>query len=742
MAYAGPGQAAGGDLDAGQIWRALKRRSAWIVLPVMIACGGSAFFVTTATPRYTADARVLLQPGDNYYTRPGSTPERDSQIQIDEREAASQVLVISSRDLAKRAVDRLGLQGNPEFDRSASLFGAATNLLASLGLVRANDSERLIDRFVERVTAFPVGQSRVIAIEFTSQDPDLAARGANTVADIYLEMQEEAKQRIARSASSWLNGAIEPLRQKVADAEAKVEAFRAQAGIIIATNNATLQQQQLAELSTQLNQVRAAQADAQAKAKLLREALASGRTLDISEVANNELVRKLVADRTTAKAQLALESRSLLPGHPRIKELQAQLADIDAQITAAASKAVRTLENDARIAAGRVDALAAALEATKQQSIAAGEKEVELRALEREAKSQREQLEAMMTRYREASARESKEATPPDARIVQRADPPVFPSFPKKLPTIIIATLATFLVTTVGVVTAELLSGRAFTAPAAPAPAAEPLGRAVARADEDLGWQPKPRRNREAKWEPDPEPVPPSAAPVESAFARAVAAAEAADRDDLVAPKAALAGEASASAVACQQVQVSDLAREVELAAHAASPFRCVFVPTAGASARDAALTVGRSLSRTRRVVLVDGDATSQARAGAGFAELVAGQASFVQVIHRDPASRLHLVSAGALDASALVDQAQGLELALGALGQTYDGVLVAGPYPRDGAPSRDALEAMLGNAELAVIVAGPGGAPAEVDELARQFSHSGLRTAWLSWWQEKGVAA
>lgn len=721
MADAGPVPAIGGDLDAGQLGRALRRRSPLILLATLIVFGLTALWVNTATPRYTADARILLQPGDNYYTRPGQSAERD--LQIDEREVASQVLLVTSRDLAKRAVDRLQLKGNPEFDTSASVAGALKSGLVYLGLARASENEQLIDRFVERVTAFPVGQTRVMAIEFTSSDPDLAARGANAIAEIYLELQEEAKLRVARNASSWLNGAIEPLRQKLADAEAKVEAFRSSAGLLVATNNATLQQQQLAELNTQLNQVRGAQADSQAKAKLLREALAGGRTLDVSDVANNDLVRKLVTDRTTAKAQIALESRSLGPGHPRMKELQAQLADIDAQISAAALKAVRTLENDARVAQARVDALAGALDATKQQSIAAGEKDVELRALEREARSQREQLEAMMTRYREATARDVKDASPPDARIVQRADPPVAPSFPKKGPMIIIATLATLLVMTIWVICAELLSGRAFgPVPAAYAPAF-PLGAGaapVASASPALAAEP------EASWRPRLRPAEPDdIAPAEHALARL--AADAAQRMPAEPRRETPDGS----------VSLADAASAFDVAIGSGTVRRCLVTPIGGAPARDLALTLGRRLASARRLALIDAD-TSGRESTAGFAELISGHASFIQVIHRDPASRLHLVSSGALSAEAITSQAAGVELALGALSQTYDAVIVATPP----AEERAILRVLAQCADMAVLAVGPHASAEDVADAAASLSAWGLRVVRLSADRAQDVAA
>ena len=145
------------------------------------------------------------------------------------------------------------------------------------------------------------------------------------------------------------------------------------------------------------------------------------------------------------RAQLAEQSSTLLDGHPRIKELKAQLGDLDRQIRDEASKISRSLDNDARIAGGRVESLSASLEQLKKQATSTNGQDVQLRALEREAKAQRDLLESYLAKYREATTRENIDAAPADGRIISRAIVSNTPAYPKKLPIVLIATLATLL---------------------------------------------------------------------------------------------------------------------------------------------------------------------------------------------------------------------------------------------------------------------------------------------------------
>jgi succinoglycan biosynthesis transport protein ExoP len=197
------------------------------------------------------------------------------------------------------------------------------SLLALFGIVRdpysMTPEERVLDSYFDRLAAYAVDKSRVIVVEFQSQDPDLAARVGNSIADGYLVSQQNAKQEQAKAASQWLAGEIDNLRQKVAEAEARVEDFRSKSSLFVGTNNTTLSNQQLGELNTQLNNARALKADAEAKARLIRELLQSGKPIEAPEVLNSELMRRLSEQRVALRAQLAEQSSTLLDNHPRIK---------------------------------------------------------------------------------------------------------------------------------------------------------------------------------------------------------------------------------------------------------------------------------------------------------------------------------------------------------------------------------------------------------------------------------------
>jgi polysaccharide biosynthesis transport protein len=653
----------GGDLDMRALGQALVKKRGWIIIPTVLALVCSVVAVNLITPRYRSEARILIDGRENVFLRPNAD-RAEERTALDAEAVTSQVQLVLSRELAREVIARNKLADRPEFDPVLSGVSPLKSLLALVGIGRdpfaMTPEERVLDAYYERLTAYAVDKSRVIVIEFQSRDPELAAQVANSIAEGYLVLQQAARQQQAKSAGQWLLGEIDSLRKKVSDAESRVEDFRSKSSLFVGTNNTTLSNQQMGELNTQLNNARALKSDAETKARLIREMLQGGKPIEATEVLNSELIRRLSEQRATLRAQLAEQSSTLLDGHPRIKELKAQLADLDRQLRDEASKVSRSLENDARIAGGRLDSLSASLEQLKKQATSTNSQDVQLRALDREAKAQRDLLESYLAKYREAAARENIDTGPSDGRIISRATVSNIPAYPKKLPIVLIATLATLLLMSGLIVTGELLRMTAPRALAsapivAEAPVVEPVFTEVPAAPLAPALAPVVAR------EPEPEPV--TVHQPEPDFSEVTLAPAA------KAPPALN--------------EIEQLARDLVTAGSAAHKIT-ILGTAAGEGISLSALTLARLMARDAKVVVVDLAASSPGIAAVsvdanapGLAELMQGDASFTQVITKDKFSRVQLVSAGRPGFDRALLQSPRLALAIDALLRVYDHVLL-----------------------------------------------------------------
>jgi uncharacterized protein involved in exopolysaccharide biosynthesis/Mrp family chromosome partitioning ATPase len=652
-----------GDLDLQALGHALMRKRGWIIVPTVLALVASLTVVNMTTPRYKSEARILVDGRENVFLRP--TGERNEErTSLDAEAVTSQVQLVQSRDLAREIIRKNKLAERPEFDPVLQGISPLKSLLALIGIGRdpfsLTPEERVLEAYYERFTAYAVDKSRVIVVEFQSRDPELAARVANSIAEGYLVLQQDARQDQAKAAGQWLSGKIDDLRRKVSEAESRVEDFRSKSSLFVGTNNTTLSNQQMGEINTQLNNARALKSDLESKARLIKEMLQSGRPIEASEVFNSDSIRRMSEQQVTLRAQLAEQSSTLLDGHPRIKELKAQLGDINRQLREEASKISRSFENDARLAGGRVDGLTASLDQLKKQASSNNGQDVQLRALEREAKAQRDLLESYLAKYREASARENIEAAPTDGRVISRATISNTPAYPKKLPIVLIATLATLLLTSGAIATGELLR---MTAPRRPGAGSPEVMREIA-----------------------PEIV--MAAPREPVRAPAIApelpvapTVEANDFSEPVLIEPAIDAPRMHSVV-----EASEIEQLAEILVDAGAAARKVTI--LGTASSDSitwtALTLARLMARHAKVVVVDLAAssptitmTSADPIAPGLAELMQGEASFAQIITRDRLSRVHLVSAGRPGFDRAQLQSPRLTLAIDALLRVYDHVLL-----------------------------------------------------------------
>jgi uncharacterized protein involved in exopolysaccharide biosynthesis/Mrp family chromosome partitioning ATPase len=677
-----------GELDVRALGRALWRRKRAIIIPTLVVTALAAVAVHVISPHYKSSATILYEGRENIFLRPDVDKATADRGPADELALTSQVQLMLSRELAIEVIKKLKLNENPEFDPVLNGIPPWKYGLMTVGIIRnplkQTAEERVLESYYDKLTAFPLDRSRVITIEFTSKVPTLAARAANAVADGYLALQQQNRQQQTMAAGDWLKGEIAKLQPRVAEAEAKAEAFRSNSNLFLGTNNTTLSNQGLGEFNSQLALARAQKVDAQTRARMIRGMLQSGAPMEAFDVLNSDLIRRLSEQRITLRGQLAEQSATLLDNHPRIKELKAQIADLDGQIRSEAEKLARSLENDSRIADARVADLSHSLDELKRQAATTNGQDVELRALDRDAKSLRDLLESYLAKYREATARETIGTAPPDTRIISHAVVGNTPYFPKKLPTILVAFLAGLVISAGFVTTSELMRQ----SPALPAPR-----RGVA-----------------------PAAAPAAAEPPLAEFPADVPLAPAApETTDYGLARSPLSSAVTHPALGVAFSAIDDLAAGLRAGGEGGRRI-AVYGVSRSVETTLSAVTLARALSRHARVVLIDLAlgapnlaAISADPQAPGVAEAVRGTVSFGGVITRDRLSRVHLINAGRTggDGSTILGS-QRLVMLIEALARTYDHVMIDA-----GAALEAPVERLYRLAPRGVVVATDQDAPA-----------------------------
>lgn len=661
------------DIDLLQLFRAVWQRKGRIALATCLMASVAFVGASLIKPTYRAETTVLIEPrAPNYDAE--NAKSTSSEPVLDDLNIVSQVQLFRSVDLIRQVAKDLKLYELPEFDPDLHP-SAISDLMVMLHLKKnpldLAPEDRVIQTFLSKLQVYQVEKSRVIGIEFSSKNPKLAAAIPNEMVKVYLALQSGAKLDSNQDAARWLEPEIANLRQKVAEAEKKVADYRRSADLLPTGEGATLASTQLNNISTELSRVRAERASAEARAANARAALKAGKPTDnLDIVMASPAVQQLKQSEASVQAQISDLSTSLLDGHPRIKALKAQLGSLREQIAQETRKVVSSLETDANVARMREAELVQQLNTTKAQSAEAGDRQVGLNALEREAAAQRQLLETYLARYREASSRLDSDATPADARVISRASEPGSPNFPKVLTITVVAGVATLVLSVIIVMFAELFSGRALkpVGPVAPTDGTGPVnGSRISKNRE-------PDFNDLAADDLMPKPRVHSVADVRQALREHEA--ETAAVEEVLEP------EAHSQPIAPDhEFSIASVARYLTRNGIT----KAVAISPSGDDGSTATVMLARAIAKAgRTVILIDMTGSgcptalmAQSNDLPGVTDLVCGDVAFGETIHADRLSDAHIMPKGNADIRQALRGMDRLSMVIEALADVYDLVMI-----------------------------------------------------------------
>jgi uncharacterized protein involved in exopolysaccharide biosynthesis len=481
-------------MDVGALLAALWRRALRIAAVTVLLLVGT-FVILSFVPRlYESSASLLVEDRSSSFTQAATvaaTTPSGSGISIDAL-MSSQIELVRSRDTLLAVIDGQNLRSVPEFN------GTAANPVAMLlALVGRKPEPRSLDEVVlqnlnERLTVMRERDSAVFSIFVRSADPELAAKLANAIAAEHIKRRAGQVLADTAEASAWLEQQIEQLRTRVQQADTAVADYRAQNGIFAGTNGTTLPDQQISDIGRQITDAQGRRNGAQQRAGAIRSLLSSGQPVEgVDDVRTSPVVQSLMQNRATLQGELAERLATLLPAHPTIRALNAQIAQVNTQINAEARRIADGLNAQVGVEDGVIASLNEDLARAQQAASTQTRGSVTLDSLTREAKAQRDLLDAYLIKYRDAAGRTDTGSALPDVRIITQAAPSVVPASPKT--TLILAAVGfAALALQIGTVLfGELMSGRAVyergsLRQSEPELEAEPAAEPVAEADEGL----------------------------------------------------------------------------------------------------------------------------------------------------------------------------------------------------------------------------------------------------------------
>ncbi|MCT7375582.1 GumC family protein [Chelativorans salis] len=426
------------------IWSFLRRHILLIILMTMVGIALGGLYIAKTEPTYSAIARLVI---DHEQARIASQDASTGTIIIEAAEIASEVEIVKSEAIARAVIKELNLLEDPEILESRSWRSTIRSGIVSLFTLFQGEPEasgedaagaqteeetmrRTMAGFLSRVSVRRVGQSYVLEIGYTSTDPVKAANAANAIARAYMQASLNAKAEALTRGAAWLEDRLIDVAQQAREAALAVEEYRNKNGITQVGAAASLDHQQLSEISTQLLVAQANRATESAKLATINRLLA-GDIMDgyVGEALNNTQIYKLREDLQAAAVKLeTLQSRYGAGGAP-VRAAEEEIAQLEGEIRRELVRIQGVYKTNLETAITREKLLSEQLDGLKQTTAGTNLARVELGELESRAATYRRMYENLLQQLLGALQKQSFPIG--DARFVTAATPPLSKIWPK-----------------------------------------------------------------------------------------------------------------------------------------------------------------------------------------------------------------------------------------------------------------------------------------------------------------------
>jgi succinoglycan biosynthesis transport protein ExoP len=430
-------------LDILEYWRAISKRRWSILALAFLVAVLAALVVFSLRPTYRSTATLLIEPGK---TKVLSVEQVYDRGFVDRDHYYTQVEILKSDELARRTVEKLNLAAHPDFDPRMAGPGWRARLLPASWLPEekplTDDQivKRVVAKFKDDLQVQLVRNSQLVQISFTSYDKELAAKVPNTLAEIYIESDLEARMAMTQKATTWMRDRMGDLRTKLEASEKALQDYRERERIVDAKGvSMSGAGKQLEELSRSLVEARQKRAEAESAYQQVQQARSGkGTSMDtLPAVLRHPLVQKLKEQEGEAERKFTDASKRYGPEHPKLIQAKAEFDSAKENTRRQMEMVVAGVAKEYEMARANEGAVERALGQSKFDIQSLNRKEFQLAVLEREVQQNRNLYEMFVGRLKETSVGSDLQTTV--ARLIDPATASVLPYAPKKAQIVVIS---------------------------------------------------------------------------------------------------------------------------------------------------------------------------------------------------------------------------------------------------------------------------------------------------------------
>ncbi|MBC6980484.1 polysaccharide biosynthesis tyrosine autokinase [Caulobacter sp. 17J80-11] len=409
--------------NIGEYWRLLVKHRVVIgaTFAVCLALGAAATMLMT--PVYTATTTLQIDRQAAKVTEDDDTSPRDSMV-AGEEFFQTQYGLLRSRSLSLRVIDSLGLAGSDKFLKQMGI----TPPKPEPGKRPPNRREQVLRLVQANLGVNPVRGSRLVSVTFDSPDAQLSARVANAFAENFIQSNLDRRFESSSYAREFLEQRLAQVKAKLEESERQLVAYAAQQQIIETGDHAGAAQSLDTNNLLALNSALAAAKTERVRAEERWREAKSAPLMSLPEVLQSQTVQQLSQERARLTAEYEQKLRVFKPDFPEMRQLKAQIDEVNRQIQAEAGNIRASIQAQYTIAMNQEASLQQQVAGLKSDVLDLRDRSIQYNILQREVDTSRTLYEGLLQRYKEIGVAGG--ITTNNISVVDRADPPLGPSKP------------------------------------------------------------------------------------------------------------------------------------------------------------------------------------------------------------------------------------------------------------------------------------------------------------------------
>jgi succinoglycan biosynthesis transport protein ExoP len=405
-----------------EYWQVIRHSLPMII--GLVAAGSLAGMILgfSQTPVYQAKVSVEIQnPNDSLHFKIGDL-ETDAATPAPESYLSTQAQILKSRTLHERAMARMRRDkalGEPRKVSKSSWrtwLGLSPKESGSAAVVAPAD-----------ITVNMRDNTRIVEIVCDSTSPDIAASFANALANEYIDSSTEARSQAISHGREFLARQLEEIRASLQNSENQLQSYERTSNLMFTGGNQSVEQDKLKDVETALS---TAQADRIQKQSLYQIA-ASSTANAVPQVIDNPRLSDYQTQLANLRRQLAELTSQFTPEHPRVKQLQAQIDELESTFKRERDNVLTRVRNEYQAALMRESLLNSTYR--KQTEIVSdqSQKAVYYNILERGVETNLKLYDSVLQKAKEADIAAAMRGS--NVRVIDAALPPGSPYKPNMM---------------------------------------------------------------------------------------------------------------------------------------------------------------------------------------------------------------------------------------------------------------------------------------------------------------------